>query len=490
MPNWANYQYDQRDWGPGYDQPEASPDPYTQPPPMPNDYQDMSYQPTLDAAFQAVPSVAPSAITPDSLGMTGRSVTKILRGSLTNPQERNSQSTNVTVSNEISPWQTAAGIINPLNLIQLPFRALREVDSAIKGGLGIPTQRDAAENNAQILQYGQNQGWQGFDVPENIKQIAERVTRQSDTRSRGQAATAFDPASIPTKVLGFLTGSEYEDQRALASAAQQAKSKYKASLAQSQLGEQQSQQQGAATTADWAPYEHGLASRRGEASIGLDEMKLQDYPEEQSLDRQYKESQIARNLRLGGATGTTPDERMQREQGRAEREREREQGRQSRYDTTMTQRRTEQQQEGLTKASKATSAAQANLILQVYGLSGEYEASDESHFWNRDSQIVIKPKGASAGPVDEPTPGPSRVAPSDVGPTPRPQTSTPNSMTGGELSGRSIDPRHGEVQDAQSWNSRVPQLPTTSAIRDWLLQNGVSDQATATSLARQIGAMR
>lgn len=224
-------------------------------------------------------------------------------GSLKDPQERADQSTQTAAASQIPPWvSNTARVLNPLNLVAVPFRGARAVLDTIRGAMGQPTLEDQATGAAQFLQWAQKNQLSGSGMlAPNVQTLVDRQNLGGEGgKAMGVLPKPQDTIpNIGEGVLGFLTGDTMQGERDAVSAARQfmARIKY-AGEALRQQGEQLSNQ-----TAQQLLDEHGqtfpLDFRTKTAEAGLKEFELQHAPERLNayLDLTSAEAQKMREAR-------------------------------------------------------------------------------------------------------------------------------------------------------------------------------------------------
>lgn len=168
--------------------------------------------PTADA-MAMLPQVSRSAVDEGTVRSTMSVADKLLNGdvtgSLTSPRDRDANSTGSLAADMIPTWQTAAKILNPINLLQLPMRALRMVDYSLRTAAGAPTLTDAAE---QALQYVNT----GETISRDPTATARDAAQQELTTAKGLRSQVLSPAQ---KLVHIFTTDPFEGERRALTAA-------------------------------------------------------------------------------------------------------------------------------------------------------------------------------------------------------------------------------------------------------------------------------
>lgn len=168
--------------------------------------------PTADA-MAMLPQVSRSAVDENTVRSTMSVADKLLNGdvtgSLTSPRDRDANSTGSLAADMIPTWQTAAKILNPINLLQLPMRALRMVDYSLRTAAGAPTLTDAAE---QALQYVNT----GETISRDPAATARDAAQQELATAKGLRSQVLSPAQ---KLVHIFTTDPFEGERRALTAA-------------------------------------------------------------------------------------------------------------------------------------------------------------------------------------------------------------------------------------------------------------------------------
>lgn len=193
----------------------------------------------VQAGVDMVNRILPEGLTAEPGGST------VPNGSLKDPMERADQSTQTATAAQVPPWVSGtARVLNPLNLVAVPFRGLRAVLDTVRGAMGRPTLEDQATGAAQFLKWTQAQHMPGSDMlPPNVQTLVDRQKLGPTDKAHGVVPNPQDTIpDVSSSVMGFLTGDTLENERQAVEAAKQfmARIKY-AGEALTQRGQQMAQ---------------------------------------------------------------------------------------------------------------------------------------------------------------------------------------------------------------------------------------------------------
>lgn len=162
--------------------------------------------PTADA-MAMLPQVSRSAVDQNvirsTMGVADKLINGRVTGSLTSPQDRMENSTGSLAAEMIPTWQTATKLLNPVNLLQLPMRALKMVDYTLRQAAGAPTLTDAAEAALAYTNAG--------DVISRDPEATARDARQQElTTAKGLRGQILTPTQ---KLVHIFTTDPFEGER-------------------------------------------------------------------------------------------------------------------------------------------------------------------------------------------------------------------------------------------------------------------------------------
>ncbi len=165
-------------------------------------------------AMAALPEVSRSAVDMDTIQSTMRVADKLtsggVTGSLTSPSDREANSTGALAAEMIPTWQTAQKLLNPVNLLQLPMRALRMVDYTLRTAAGAPTLTDSAEQALGFVNSGET-------IMRDPTATARDAAQQELTTAKGLRGQILNPAQ---KLVHIFTTDPFEGERKAMTAAQ------------------------------------------------------------------------------------------------------------------------------------------------------------------------------------------------------------------------------------------------------------------------------
>ena len=158
-------------------------------------------------AMAALPEVSRSAVDMDTIQSTMRVADKLtsggVTGSLTSPSDREANSTGALAAEMIPTWQTAQKLLNPVNLLQLPMRALRMVDYTLRTAAGAPTLTDSAEQALGFINSGET-------IMRDPTATARDAAQQELTTAKGLRGQILNPAQ---KLVHIFTTDPFEGER-------------------------------------------------------------------------------------------------------------------------------------------------------------------------------------------------------------------------------------------------------------------------------------
>jgi hypothetical protein len=390
----------------------------------------MTGDPTADA-MAMLPQVSRSAVDQNvirsTMGVADKLINGQVTGSLTSPQDRMENSTGSLAAEMIPTWQTAQKLLNPVNLLQLPMRALKMVDYTLRQAAGAPTLTDAAE---QALAYTNA----GEFISRDPEATARDARQQELTTAKGLRGQILTPTQ---KLVHIFTTDPFEGERQAITARQamQAGLTAQMDLDKAFKGRVEREQK----TAE-APYE--VAKKRAEAQKATAEAPFAARMAEaqvrnmEALPEYRQQSLFAQRLAARRSLLMQPDERgygpefrykMNRDtaddvrrveaEERARREREQEMADRAaaRADDRAFAEQGRLQDDtraALAAAFKAKTADDANLLLA----GTLYEAKPNGNWLGRKFDIVPKESAAPAASAAA-TPTPTAAAPAMSGPT-------------------------------------------------------------------------
>jgi len=166
----------------------------------------MTGDPTADA-MAMLPQVSRSAVDQNvirsTMGVADKLINGQVTGSLTSPQDRMENSTGSLAAEMIPTWQTAQKLLNPVNLLQLPMRALKMVDYTLRQAAGAPTLTDAAEAALAYTNAG--------EVISRDPEATARDARQQElTTAKGLRGQILTPTQ---KLVHIFTTDPFEGER-------------------------------------------------------------------------------------------------------------------------------------------------------------------------------------------------------------------------------------------------------------------------------------
>lgn len=207
----------------------------------------------VQEAIDAMPSVSPSKTTEADAALTADTVDKIVgpswpgvpyardndpaadfnqmlanpitadspgwTGSLTHPTDRSNNSTGAVAAENIPAWQSALGVLNPINLLQLPVRALRMVDYTLRTAAGSPTLTDQANSALDYVDSAYNRAELGENGSIQDALAADR------TKTAGIRAQM---GSLPERWVRALTEDPFEADRQALNAAKSLRARFAA----------------------------------------------------------------------------------------------------------------------------------------------------------------------------------------------------------------------------------------------------------------------
>lgn len=386
----------------------------------------MTGDPTADA-MAMLPQVSRSAVDQNvirsTMGVADKLINGQVTGSLTSPQDRMENSTGSLAAEMIPTWQTAQKLLNPVNLLQLPMRALKMVDYTLRQAAGAPTLTDAAEAALAYTNAG--------EVISRDPEATARDARQQElTTAKGLRGQILTPTQ---KLVHIFTTDPFEgERRAITSSrAMQAGLTAQMDLDKAFKGRVERDQK----TAE-APYE--VAKKRAEAQKATAEAPFAARMAEaqvrnmEALPEYRQQSLFAQRLAARRSMLTQPDERgyspldryrMNRDtaedvrrveaEERARREREQEMADRAAAraeDRAFVEkgRLQDDTRAALAAAVKAKTADDANLFLA----GTPYEAKSNGNWLGRKFDIVPRQPDAAA-----PAAAPAAAAPAMSGPT-------------------------------------------------------------------------
>ena len=386
----------------------------------------MTGDPTADA-MAMLPQVSRSAVDQNvirsTMGVADKLINGQVTGSLTSPQDRMENSTGSLAAEMIPTWQTAQKLLNPVNLLQLPMRALKMVDYTLRQAAGAPTLTDAAEAALAYTNAG--------EVISRDPEATARDARQQElTTAKGLRGQILTPTQ---KLVHIFTTDPFEGERQAITARQamQAGLTAQMDLDKALKGRVERDQK----TAE-APYE--VAMKRAQAQKATAEAPFAARMAEaqvrnmEALPEYRQQSLFAQRLAARRSMLTQPDERgyspldryrMNRDtaddvrraeaEERARREREQEMADRAAAraeDRAFVEkgRLQDDTRAALAAAVKAKTADDANLFLA----GTPYEAKPNGNWLRRKFDIVPRqPDAAAPAAAPTPTPTPTPAAP-------------------------------------------------------------------------------
>jgi hypothetical protein len=172
-----------------------------------NNVLDQASLPDGSIDWSMLDAVTPSAVDQgtvrSTMGVADKLINGQVTGSLTSPQDRMENSTGSLAAEMIPTWQTAQKLLNPVNLLQLPMRALKMVDYTLRQAAGSPTLTDAAEQALAYVNAG--------DVISRDPAATARDARQQElTTAKGLRGQILTPTQ---KLVHIFTTDPFEGER-------------------------------------------------------------------------------------------------------------------------------------------------------------------------------------------------------------------------------------------------------------------------------------
>jgi len=173
-------------------------------------------------AMAMLPQVSRSAVDENTIRSTLSVADKLtsgqLTGSLTKPTDREANSTGSLAADMIPTWQTALKILNPVNLLQLPVRALRMVDYTLRNAAGQQTLSDGAEQSLAYINTGET-------IARDPQATARDARLQELGTARGLRSQILNPTQ---KLVHIFTQDPFEGERKAISAGQRLRAQWSA----------------------------------------------------------------------------------------------------------------------------------------------------------------------------------------------------------------------------------------------------------------------
>ena len=173
-------------------------------------------------AMAMLPQVSRSAVDENTIRSTLSVADKLtsgqLTGSLTAPSDREANSTGSLAADMIPTWQTALKILNPVNLLQLPVRALRMVDYTLRNAAGQQTLSDGAEQSLAYINTGET-------IARDPRATARDARLQELGTARGLRSQILNPTQ---KLVHIFTQDPFEGERKAISAGQRLRAQWSA----------------------------------------------------------------------------------------------------------------------------------------------------------------------------------------------------------------------------------------------------------------------
>ena len=362
-------------------------------------------------AMAMLPQVSRSAVDENTIRSTLSVADKLtsgqLTGSLTKPTDREANSTGSLAADMIPTWQTALKILNPVNLLQLPVRALRMVDYTLRNAVGQQTLSDGAEQSLAYINTGET-------IARDPQATARDARLQELGTARGLRSQILNPTQ---KLVHIFTQDPFEGERKAISAGQRLRAQWSA---QSDLDKVMTTRNQRDVGFAKAPWE--VAKARAEAEAAVDQAPYAgpkaeaDLRNAQGIPGYRQQSLIAQGL--GYQRSITNDRNIQNRQtfddlrrgeDEARRAREREQDREDRGLDRATAREDKvafHNDSLITMAARAKDADTANQIL----MNTPYMAKPRDWSWSepstwRNSGFDIVPKDEAAPAAAAPTGG-------------------------------------------------------------------------------------
>lgn len=383
--------------------------------------------------MQMLPEVTPSAVDENvvrsTMGVADKLINGQITGSLTGKGDRDENSTGALAAEMIPTWQTAQKLLNPVNLLQLPFRALRMVDYALRTAAGGSTLSDSAE---QALQYVNT----GETIMRDPTATARDAAQQELTTAKGLRGQILNPAQ---KLVHIFTTDPFEGERRALTAAGALRAQWAAQSELDKVAQGRIKRDTEAAKAPWDVRDKRAQTLKNEAEAELaPEMERAQLRNLEGLPEYRRQSLFAQQLAarrnmltMPDASGLTPAERERMDRigarqdamdDRAARWRQEDQDDARRKEeAAMEQRKqdaltkaAEQQKKAKLDAYRAKTAEEAQYILDSAGVT-DVEAKAKG--WLRGGGFEIVPKDSLA-PAEPVTPAaPAASAPAMSGPT-------------------------------------------------------------------------
>lgn len=368
-------------------------------------------------AMAMLPQVSRSAVDENTIRSTLSVADKLtsgqLTGSLTAPADRETNSTGSLAADMIPTWQTALKIVNPVNLLQLPIRALRMVDYTLRNAAGQQTLSDGAEQSLAYINTGET-------IARDPQATARDARLQELGTARGLRSQILNPTQ---KLVHIFTQDPFEGERKAISAGQRLRAQWSAQSDLDKVMTTRNQRDVGFAKAPW-----DVAKARAEAEAAVDRAPYAGptaaaaLRNTQELPEYRRQSLIAQ--RQGFDRSITNDrnqqdrrtfEDLRRAEDEARQAREREQDRQDRGLDRATAREDRvafHNDSLITMAARAKDADTANQIL----MNTPYQAVPRERTWSDPStwqhpgfDIVPRggadPAGAAAAPMAIPAHG-------------------------------------------------------------------------------------
>lgn len=384
----------------------------------------MMGDPTANA-MAMLPQVSRSAVDENTIRSTLSVADKLtsgqLTGSLTAPADRETNSTGSLAADMIPTWQTALKIVNPVNLLQLPIRALRMVDYTLRNAAGQQTLSDGAEQSLAYINTGET-------IARDPQATARDARLQELGTARGLRSQILNPTQ---KLVHIFTQDPFEGERKAISAGQRLRAQWSAQSDLDKVMKARNERDVGLAKAPW-----DVAKARAEAEAAVDRAPYAGptaaaaLRNTQELPEYRRQSLIAQ--RQGFDRSITNDrnqqnrltfEDLRRVEAEARQAREREQDiadRRAAGVNVEVRAMRDDTRQALALAEKANTVEVANNFLR----DTPYQAVPRQSTWNpytwQNPGFDIVPRGgadpAGAAPAaPRPSPGLSGLSASNVG---------------------------------------------------------------------------
>ena len=210
-------------------------------------------------AMAMLPQVSRSAVDENTIRSTLSVADKLtsgqLTGSLTAPSDREANSTGSLAADMIPTWQTALKILNPVNLLQLPVRALRMVDYTLRNAAGQQTLSDGAEQSLAYINTGET-------IARDPRATARDARLQELGTARGLRSQILNPTQ---KLVHIFTQDPFEGERKAISAGQRLRAQWSAQSDLDKVMQARNERDVGFATAPWK-----VAEAEAEARAAVD----------------------------------------------------------------------------------------------------------------------------------------------------------------------------------------------------------------------------